>query len=152
VSAGVAAEPWLAEELRLTDGEKGWQRLLARFPSIEKQFQGARAVRPFVFADRLSFRSTVPPGPNWVLLPSARAFVVPFLSPGSLLTLLGVERLANVIEHCWGKPELEMQIASCGATTMDEADTAATLIAALYASFSDFELFAALSLLYFAAA
>jgi FADH2 O2-dependent halogenase len=78
--------------------------------------------------------------------------VDPLLSTGFPLTLLGVERLAGAIEHSWGMPELEKEIASCGAKTLAEADTAALLIAALYASFTDFELFAALSLLYFAAA
>src|SRR5262249_15754386 len=111
VSAGVAAEPWLAEELRLSDGERGWQRLLARFPSIHKQFRNARAVRPFVFVERLPYRGAAAAGVNWALLPSAAAFVDPLLSTGFPLTLLGVERLANAIEHCWGKPELEQQIA-----------------------------------------
>jgi FADH2 O2-dependent halogenase len=152
VSAGVAAAPWLVEELRLSEGENGWDRLLARFPSIQEQFQDARALRPFVFVDRLPFRSAAAAGANWALLPSAAAFVDPLLSTGFPLTLLGVARLADAIEHSWGMPELEKQLEVHGAKTLEEADTAAALVAALYASFADFELFAALSLLYFAAA
>src|SRR6266487_2928535 len=50
VSAGIAAEPHLAAELRLKEGEAAWGRLLARFPSIADQFADARATRPFVHA------------------------------------------------------------------------------------------------------
>ena len=41
-SAGVAVEDWLAEDLRLADGEPAWPRLLARYPSVAAQFAGAR--------------------------------------------------------------------------------------------------------------
>ncbi len=37
-SAGVAVEDWLAEELKLAEGEPAWARLLARYPSIAAQF------------------------------------------------------------------------------------------------------------------
>jgi FADH2 O2-dependent halogenase len=152
VSSGVAAAPWLAEDLRLSEGANGWDRLLSRFPSIKEQFQDAQALRPFVFVDRLPFRTAAAAGANWALLPSAAAFVDPLLSTGFPLTLLGVARLADAIEHSWGKPELARRLQADGAKTLAEADTAADLVAALYASFADFELFAALSLLYFAAA
>ena len=33
-SAGVAVEDWLADELKLAEGEPAWRRLLARYPSI----------------------------------------------------------------------------------------------------------------------
>src|SRR5262249_13723719 len=152
VSAGVAAEEFLARELRLEEGEAGWRRLLAPFPSIAEQFARTRAIRPFVHAPRLSFRSAVAAGPGWILLPSAAAFVDPLLSTGFPLTLLGIERLARAFESSWTKDGFDRVLEDCGKTTLFEADTAALLVAALYAAFSDFELFAALTLLYFAAA
>jgi tetracycline 7-halogenase / FADH2 O2-dependent halogenase len=152
VSAGVAATPRLAEELRLSDGEEAWTRLLSRFPTIREHFVDARPVRPFVYASRLPFRSGIAAGGNWVLLPSAAAFIDPLLSTGFPLTLLGINRLARIIEESWGRPDFELALDAYAAATLEEADRAALLISALYASFSDFELFGALSLLYFAAA
>ncbi|HKD17139.1 MAG TPA: FAD-dependent oxidoreductase, partial [Thermoanaerobaculia bacterium] len=47
VSAGVAAEPRLARELRLVEGAPAWERLLERFPTIEAQFDGSRPATQF---------------------------------------------------------------------------------------------------------
>ena len=152
VSAGVAAAPRLADELRLSDAEEAWQRLLSRFPSIREQFVDARAVQPFVHAARLPFRSARAAGDRWTLLPSAAAFIDPLLSTGFPLTLLGIERIAGTLERSWGRSDIGRAFEEHGSATLAEADTAALLISALYASFSDFELFAGLSLLYFAAA
>ncbi len=150
-SAGAAAVPGLASELRFSEGAAAWDRLLERFPSLRDQFAGARAARPFVHASRLPFRASVASGERWTLLPSAAAFVDPLLSTGFPLTLLGIGRLARVLEENWDQPGLSEGLSACARATLDEADTAARLIAALYASFGDFELFAALTLLYFAA-
>ena len=152
VSAGVAAEAALARALSFSEGEAAWGRLLARFPSVADQFDEARAVRPFVHSGTLPFRSGAVSGARWALLPSAAGFVDPLLSTGFPLTLLGIERLAAILDREWERPGLEAALASYGASTLADADAAALLVAALYSSFGDFELFAALSLLYFAAA
>ena len=152
VSAGVAAEPALARALRLEEGEPAWRRLLARFPSVGEQFAAARAARPFVHAPLLPFRTGAAAGPRWTMLPSAAAFIDPLLSTGIPLALRGIERLADAIETRWDRADFERALAAGAGATLFEADTAALLISALYASFSDFELFAALCLLYFAAA
>ncbi len=86
------------------------------------------------------------------MLPSAAAFVDPLLSTGFPLTLLGVERLGRALEEDWGSPRLRERLERDGRRALFEADTAALLVASLYASFGDFPLFAALSKLYFAAA
>lgn len=152
VSAGVAAEPRLARELSLSDGEPAWDRLLSRLPSVAEQFAGARAIRPFVHCPRLPFRAGAVSGARWALLPSAAAFVDPLLSTGIPLALLGIQRLAGILDREWERPGLEGALEAYGAATLSDADAAALLISALYATFDDFELFAALSLLYFAAA
>jgi len=151
-SAGIAAEPRLVRELRLAEGAPAWQRALARLPTVARQFEGSRAVRPFVHVPRLPFRSGVAAGDRWALLPSAAAFVDPLLSTGIPLALTGIERLIGLIERDWKRPELARALDAYGTATLRDADAAALLTAALYAAFSDFELFADLSLLYFAAA
>jgi len=156
VSAGVVAEARLAEELRLgvEEGEACWRRLLARFPSLAARFEGARAAVPFVHAPALAYRAERAAGPGWKMLPSAAAFVDPLLSTGFPLTLLGIERIAVALESSRGSPagHFDAALARHGEATLAEADTAARLVSALWASFGDFELFAALTLLYFAAA
>jgi FADH2 O2-dependent halogenase len=151
-SAGVAAETSLARELSLADGAPAWERLLERLPSVRDRFETARALRPFVHRPRLSYRAGRAAGPGWMLLPSAAAFVDPLLSTGFPLTLLGITRLARAVEDAWGRPELAGRLDALGRESLAEADAAARLTAALYASFGDFPAFALLTRLYFAAA
>jgi FADH2 O2-dependent halogenase len=151
-SAGVAATPALAEEIGLAEGAPAWDRLLARLPTVARQFDGARPALPFIHRANLPFRSERAAGENWALLPSAAAFVDPLLSTGFPLTLLGIARLAEAIETSWGQKSFARRLETYANETLSEADSASLLVSALYASFGDFPLFAALSKLYFAAA
>lgn len=151
-SVGVVATRPLAERLRLAEGAPAWERLLDELPTVAAQLRGARPVRPFQHLPRVPFRSNVVAGPAWALLPSAAAFVDPLLSTGFALTLLGVERIARAIEEDWGTPRLEARLAAHGRATLLEADATAGLMSALHATFTRFDVFSGLSLLYFAAA
>ncbi|HKF42939.1 MAG TPA: FAD-binding protein [Thermoanaerobaculia bacterium] len=150
-SAGVSATPRLAEELRLSEGQPAWERLLARLPTVARQFEGSRAVVPFVHHE-LPFRAEAAAGAGWALLPSAAAFVDPLLSTGFPLTLFGVARLARAVEASWGRPAFEEDLCAYDRQTLSEADTSALLVAALFSSLGDFPLFVELTKLYFAAA
>ena len=150
-SAGISATDRLASELRLDEGQPAWDRLLRRFPSIGEQFADAAPTRDFASSPRLAFRSATVTGPGWALLPHAAGFVDPLLSSGFPLTLLGVARLATVIEQL-DRPGLGGALESYGAHTMSELATTERLVAALFATMHDPELFTALSLVYFAAA
>ena len=151
-SAGVAATKGVANELRFAEGAPAWERLLERFPSVREQFADAKATTPFVHAKQLSFLSGDVAGKNWVLLPSATGFIDPLLSTGFPLTLLGIERLARVLETKWGRDDFADELFQYSMQTTIELVMTERLIAALYASMHDFELFSALTLLYFAAA
>ncbi|MDQ2731890.1 MAG: FAD-dependent oxidoreductase, partial [Armatimonadota bacterium] len=63
-SAGVAARPWLADELALSSGPQGWQNLLDRFPSLEF-FRQAVPIRPFNTISNMPYRSQEIVGPQW---------------------------------------------------------------------------------------
>ena len=152
VSGGVAAAPRLANQMAFGDGAAAWERLLSLYPTVREQFARARPVLPFVHAALLPFRSRVVTGSPWALLPSAAAFVDPLLSTGIPLALLGVQWLAEAVERDWDRASFEPALGRYAASTLADADATALLIAALYAAFSDFELFSALCLLYFAAA
>lgn len=151
-SAGVAATEAVAEELGFVEGAPAWERLLERLPTVREQFAEAHAELDFVYAPRLSFCSGMAAGEQWALLPSAAGFIDPLLSTGFPLTLLGISRLAKIIEHAWGTPQFQEQLQTYAMQTRDELLATERMAAALYANMDDFPLFTALSLLYFAAA
>jgi FADH2 O2-dependent halogenase len=151
-SAGVAATNEFATQLGFQDGAAAWQRLLDRIPALKAQFANARAERPFTHMPRLAFRSSAIAGDRWALLPSAAGFVDPLLSTGFPLTLLGVTRIAEIIEFAWGSEDFGPRLRDYAQQTDRELLATARLIGALYANMNRFEVFVALTLLYFAAA
>lgn len=151
-SAGIAATDGLAGELRFPEGEAAWTRLLQRIPVLREQFRDARAVQPFRHIARLGFRSAAISGKTWALLPSAAGFVDPLLSTGFPLTLLGVARLAGILERGWGTERFTGGLEEYAAATEAELLATARLIGAIYANLGNFPVFSAVSLLYFAAA
>ena len=151
-SAGVAAPEELADRLHFPEGPAAWQRLLDLIPALKNQFVNSQAVQPFTYLPRVSFRSNRVAGKRWALLPSAAGFVDPLLSTGFPLTLLGVSRLAEIIERDWDKPDFAASLQSYASQTDNELLAAADLIAALYGTMGNFPAFTSLSMLYFAAA
>lgn len=151
-SAGVAATDALANELNLKEGEPAWQRLLNKLPSVAESFRDARATFPFVHSPRLSFQSSSVAGSCWALLPSAAGFVDPLFSTGFPLTLLGVQRMGEVLRLGLTDSRFEQHLADYAEMTALELETTSRLIGALYATMNRFELFKELSLLYFATA
>lgn len=151
-SAGIAVTDRLAVELKLATGEQSWHAILARIPALEQQFDGAIANQKFTHVPRLSFLSSAMTGCNWAMLPSAAGFIDPLLSTGFPLTLLGIGRMAETLEHDWNSSRLSRGLEVYAKQTNDELLSSARLIGALYANMHDFRVFSALSLLYFAAA
>ncbi len=151
-SAGVAATDELAEQFGFQDGAAAWQRLLDRIPALRAQFAHTHAERPFTHITRLAFRSSAIAGERWALLPSAAGFVDPLLSTGFPLTLLGVTRIAKIIESAWGDEQFGSGLRDYAQKTDQELLATARLIGALYANMNRFDVFVALTLLYFAAA
>ena len=170
-SAGIAVTDELADELRLADGEPAWRRFLSLYPSVAAQFADARPTREFTWMPRMPWRVEQASGPGWVMLPSAAGFVDPLFSTGIPLTLLGIERLARMLED--GAPHKEAPYEEAphkgapydrnsdpqspisdpySAATLADVDHAARFVAGCYAAFPRFEQFAAYSMFYFAAA
>jgi len=109
-------------------------------------------MQPFRYIPRVGFRSSAISGRRWALLPSAAGFVDPLLSTGFPLTLLGVARLAEILESHWKTERFSTRLAAYAEKTEAELLATAQLIGALYANFGNFRVFSALTLLYFAAA
>ena len=151
-SAGIAATDAFTSELNFTSGAAAWRRILDSIPALRDQFACARPVRPFTHIPRLSFRSSAITGNRWAMLPSAAGFVDPLLSTGFPLTLLGIGRLAELIEYDLDSSHLTTRLEAYATTTEDESLATGGLIASLYANMNDFPVFSALSMIYFAAA
>lgn len=153
VSAGAALTDPLAASLGAARGEPAWRALLDRLPSIAAQFRDARAVTPLFHQPRLAYRASAVVGSRFALVPSAAGIVDPLLSTGFPLTLLGLQRLVEALTEVDGAAGArDAALARYGAATLDELEVTERLVAALYASFTDFALFKRLTLLYFAAA
>lgn len=151
-SAGAALTDAVAERVRASEGAPAWDRLLETLPTVREQFRRARAVHHWTHAPRLAFRTRQVCGPNWALLPSAAGVIDPLLSTGFSLTLLGIERLLDVLEHTAPGHGRAAALGRYERTTLDELDVTEQLVAALYANMADVPLFKRLTLLYFAAA
>lgn len=151
-SAGAALTSPVAARIGIDEGPAGWARLLATLPSVREQFAEARAAIPFTVSNRLAFRSGRAAGHNWALLPSAAGVIDPLLSTGFPLTLLGVTRLLEILESTSPGSERAAALREYESLTLDELELTERLVAALYATMHDPELFKRLTLLYFAAA
>jgi tetracycline 7-halogenase / FADH2 O2-dependent halogenase len=143
-SAGVAA----ASALQL-DPQEGWGKLLKSLPAVHAQFADASPLFPLVHAANLPFRCGTVAGPNWALMPSAAGFIDPLLSTGFPLTLLGIQRLGEVLRQLKNPAE---ELEHYQRITLAEIDSAASLIGALYRNMDRPQVFNVLTLLYFAAA
>ncbi len=151
-SAGVAATAECAEDLKLAEGAPSWQRLLDKLPTLKQQFANATQQQPFTYLSRLGFRSSKVVGDRWAMLPSAAGFVDPMFSTGFPLTLLGVGRLAEIVDRHWNAGVPRGDLDCYAATTDGELIATSRLLAALYQNMGNFRVFRSLALLYFAAA
>ncbi len=150
-SAGVAATKGVARELALQEGAPAWKRLLTGLPGLQSQFEHAVACQPFRYLPAISFRSGTVVGERWAMLPSAAGFVDPLLSTGFTLTLMGIERLAQVIRKHLACADLAAALQAYAQETEDDLLAAGRMIGALYATMGDFAAFTRASLVYFAA-
>ena len=111
-----------------------WGRLLARLPSVAEQFAGGarppavHSLPAAAVSQRRRFGGAMGPPP------SAAAFVDPLLSTGFPLALLGIERLVGILDREWERPGFERALESYEAVTLADADAAALLVSALYAT------------------
>ncbi len=127
-----------------------FRRLVARQPSLARQFTGARAVRPVALISRIQHRAARAAGPGWLLLPSAYCSLDPLFSTGIAWSLAGVERVGSLFAD-GGPPDPE-RLAAYEKLLSDEADHLGALVRGAYLARADWRLFVPQSLLYFAAA
>ncbi len=75
--------------------EEEFYSFIQHYPTVARQFEHARAIRPWVGADRLQFFSTRMMGSRYFLMPHAACFVDPLFSSGLAITMQCVNNLAH---------------------------------------------------------
>ncbi len=129
--------------------EQMWQHLLHRYPTIGALFGDAKPLLPLTYKPRIQHRLTRAAGKGWAMLPHAYAFVDPLFSTGIAWSLRAIERLGLLFEKEGGPTEQDL--ARYDAALGQEADQIDTLVAGAYHAMARFDLFAAHSMIYFAA-
>ena len=129
-----------------------WNMMLERYPTIANVFCDATPLMPIAFRPAIQHRLTRAAGQRWALMPHAYAFVDPLFSTGIAWSLRAVERLALAFESSAGNARMPdpTTIARYDALLSAEADQIDRVVAGAYAAMSDFDLFAAQAMLYFA--
>jgi FADH2 O2-dependent halogenase len=151
-SAGVAATQETSLRLGLKQGTVAWKRLVDSIPTLKEQFAEARAETPFTHLPRVAHLTSQVHGQRWAMLPSAAGFVDPLLSTGFPLILLGIGRLAQILDSDWASHAFITALDDYEHQTKQEMFATSRLIASLYANMGNFAVFKAISLLYFTAA
>jgi FADH2 O2-dependent halogenase len=128
--------------------EAAWRSLLGRYPTLAALFCDAEPLMPLAYRTRIQHRLTRAAGRDWAMLPHAYAFVDPLFSTGIAWTLRAIERLAL----CFGNGgPTATDLARYDAMLSAEADQIDMLVAGAYHAMARFDLFAAQSMIYFAA-
>tara|TARA_R110002095_G_scaffold214664_2_gene207148 strand:- start:1197 stop:2690 length:1494 start_codon:yes stop_codon:yes gene_type:complete len=145
----------LAGEQKVESTEQCWRQLLERYPAIASQFEGASLVAPetgLVSTGRLQRGWKMCAGADWALLPHTAGFIDPLHSTGIAHTLCGIERLVAALEKSWGKNALPQAMSDYSNSVQTELALIDALVAGCYRNLSQFNLFAASTMFYFAAA
>ena len=130
--------------------EELWRGVLGRYPTLQEAFAAARPLPPGLRSTgRLQRRRQRAVGAAWAMLPQTFAFFDPMFSTGIAWSLLGVERLADILTAT-AAPAAGLE--RYDALLHLEADQQQALLEAAYAARVDFAIFRELSFLYFAVA
>jgi FADH2 O2-dependent halogenase len=151
VSAGFSLDPRRYPLDADTTPADEWVALVNRYPSIQRQFAAARALRPIVRTNRLQSRLSPAAGADWAALPHSVAFVDPWLSPGIAHSLFAVAKLSRVFGEAWSSPDRADRLSAYSRSVMREASIIDRITAACFERFDCFPLLTAMSMLYFAA-
>jgi FADH2 O2-dependent halogenase len=132
--------------------EEEWVQVLQTYPSLGRQFARAQAVQPWTRTGRLQRRAGRVAGPDWALLPHAAYFLDPLFSAGIAHTMLGIERLARILEPNKNPTSLSDQLGEYGRTLLREVEFVDWLVHGSYLTFGRFDLLSAYTMYYFAGA
>lgn len=94
VSVGLTIDPRRWPWDKSVDPEEEFRAFASKFPAVERQLRGARAVRPWVSTPRLQYSLRTSVGHRFCLLPHAYGFIDPLFSRGLNNTAESVNAMA----------------------------------------------------------
>jgi FADH2 O2-dependent halogenase len=121
--------------------EEEFRSFVRRFPSLEKPFAKAVAIREWTSADRVQFSSKQVVGDRFCLMPHAAAFVDPLFSSGlsvamSAINGLGWRLIAAKKDGDWSRKRFQ----PVEQRVLENFDYFDRLVSHSYVAFSNFEL------------
>ncbi len=149
VSAGVVQERPEAADPAPGSAEERFHAALRAAPELAARFAAAEAVRPIAARRGVAYRSTRAFGEGWAALPHGYAFVDPLFATGIAWSLLGVERLADLL-LCGESAAADG--AEYQRLLEAEADLVGRLVRLAYRHLSDFDTFCVIARAYFVVA
>jgi FADH2 O2-dependent halogenase len=132
--------------------EGEWAAVLNRYPTLARQFEGSRAIRPFVRTGRLQRRARQTAGDGWAMLAHAAYFLDALFSGGNAHSMLTIERLARILGEHWGRPGLRRALAIYNRQLLREVNLLDRMVHGCYRCFGRFDLLGEFVMNYFAAA
>jgi FADH2 O2-dependent halogenase len=150
-SAGFLIDGWRQQPDGGLTPEQQWEGLLERYPSVARQFRGARAVRPIERTERLQRCTREVAGEGWAMLAPASYTLDALFSTGNAHALLTLQRLAHVLRDQRGRESALLREWYAPALAQERA-LVDVLVRGGYLSLRCFGLFAAWSMYYFAGA
>jgi tetracycline 7-halogenase / FADH2 O2-dependent halogenase len=151
-SAGIAFDGNRRPHVPNQDPQREWEAALAGYPSLARQFSRAERIRPWVRTGRMQRHARRVAGVDWAMLPHAAYFFDPLFSAGNAHTLLGIQRLARILERTDDRDSLAEQLAEYERRLFREITFLDWLIHGCYCTFGRFELLSAYVMYYFAGA
>jgi FADH2 O2-dependent halogenase len=151
-SAGIAFDGDRRPHVPDQDPQREWEATLANYPSLARQFARAERIRPWVRTSRMQRRARRAAGEGWVMLPHAVYFFDPLFSAGNAHTLLGIQRLARLLEQSRDRGSLAERLADYEQRLFREIEFLDWLIHGCYRTFGRFDLLASYVMYYFAGA
>lgn len=97
VSVGLTLDEQLHPELPDTQPDEEFARFLESLPSVARQFEQAKPVRPWVRTKRIQYFSTRSVGARWALLSHASGFIDPLFSRGLVNTVDNLRSLSRAL-------------------------------------------------------
>jgi FADH2 O2-dependent halogenase len=134
--------------------QEEWDRLMDRYPSLLEQFAESRRTLPsdgLRKTVRLQRMCEAAAGENWALLPYTAGFIDALHSTGIAQTMCAIERLPAMLAEHWGRPLLAAKLREYEQTIFAEITLIDLLVHGCYLARRRFPVFAAFTMLYFAA-
>jgi len=153
-SLGFLSQGGFNDEMKIATPQQAWESLLQSKPSISKMLSQAKLASfpGKVFrSGRLQRLREFASGADWAALPFSVGFIDPLHSTGLAHTFSGIERLSKILLEETG-PQQEFSLKMYSQGLIEELRLIDLLVAGCYESLSNFSLFTAWTMLYFAAA